>query len=115
MHPAVIGRNRRKELKRQAFDARAKLRSIGSIPRNDGIETPELLHQLLVVIEFQHVEAGGRDGAGAIGKPRHRQVLRGRPHFGIPGPQRLHGGQGKNEIANGSGADDESSADSQSS
>jgi hypothetical protein len=58
MHPTIVWRNRPKELERQAFHSRAKLRPVRAIPRDDRIKVAEFREEPFIGRKFQHIEAG---------------------------------------------------------
>ena len=69
------------EFEREVVNGGAELRPAGAVPRNDRIEAAQCGDQLCRRREFQHVEAGGSDGAGPVGEAGQRQVLRSGPNL----------------------------------
>jgi len=106
----AFGRRRKcgKECEGQMTDRFAELGAVRTVPGIDGIEVFELRD----AGTFDHadqVESGVGDGACAIGKANQRKHRARSPDFGVIDASGFESGQGKNDVADGAGPDEESS------
>ena len=110
MRTGGVPRQRGKKRERQIMfaDLGLERRPVRAVPGDDRIEAAQSLDEPRFGFDNAHqIEAGGGDGADVAGESGQGHVLRGGPDLDIPLAQALHGGQGKDKVADGAGADEQ--------
>ena len=103
-------RKRGEKCEREMANGVAKLGTVGAVPGIDRVERFKL-RDTRVFDDAEKIESGIGDGAGVVGETDQRQQRTRGPDFGVGGACSFQSGQREDDVPDGAGADQKSTAD----